>query len=344
MRHLVRLHTAVVELTLACPNRCITCGSSAGVARKDELSFDEWDRVFGELAGLGCQRLTFSGGEPLLREDFTALARGARKHGLIPDMITSGMEVDEDRARKIYESGIRSATISVDGTRDIHDKLRGVSGSYDLALYAIRKLDRAGLKVGVSTQVNRWNLSTLAELAPELQRAGALGWQLQLTMPAGRAAQVDDLVVEPDEMPKVHRTIRRLIKRKGLRPFVTDNIGYLTSDDPVLRTPPQISPRCWLGCFAGIRAVAITSNGGVKGCLSLPDSLIEGQVRERPLAEIWTDPALFVWNRDFTTDSLSGACKDCRFGRVCRGGCSSMALAVHGVSHRSSHCFRLVSL
>ena len=131
------------------------------------------------------------------------------------------------------------------------------------------------------------------------------------------------------------------LHRRGLRPFVTDNIGWMTADDPALRTQQRGPERCWLGCFAGLRSVGITSDGGVKGGLALPDAYIEANVRERALAEIWRDPARFAWNRGFDRTGLGGACAECRFGAVCRGGCTSLAVAVHGKPGIATHCLRL---
>jgi radical SAM protein with 4Fe4S-binding SPASM domain len=338
-----RLSTAGLELTLACPCRCETCGSGGGTARPDELDPGEMLAVVGELSRLGCRRLTFSGGEPLLRPDWPVLAREASRLGMAVDMITSGIGLDEKCAGELRRAGLVSVTVSVDGTGEAHDRLRGVSGGFGRALEALRRLDEAGLRAGVSTQVNRLSLPLLEGLAPLLEEAGATGWQLQLTMPTGRGRGRDDIVLPADMMPEVHRVLRRLIRRRGLRPYVADNLGYLGRDDPVLRTPAGAAERCWLGCFAGLRLVGITSSGGVKGCLSLPDDLVEGNVREEPLEAIWGDPKRFAYNRAFDSAGLGGACAGCEYGRICRGGCTSLALAVHGRPGISTHCFRLFS-
>jgi radical SAM protein with 4Fe4S-binding SPASM domain len=234
-----------------------------------------------------------------------------------------------------------SVTVSVDGTREIHDSQRRLPGCFDMAMEAIRLVDEAGLRVGVTSQVNRLNIGSLEPLAPLLERAGAMGWQLQLTIPSGRAAGNRELCVPAHMMAEVHATVTRLVGRRGLRPFVTDNIGYLTRDDPVLRTPPGAPARCWLGCFAGLRAIGVTSDGGVKGCLALPDSCVEGNVRDEPLGTIWKDPRRFAYNRSFDPASLSGACAGCVYARVCRGGCTATAMAVSGRPGVSTHCFRL---
>jgi radical SAM protein with 4Fe4S-binding SPASM domain len=336
-----RLSTAGIELTLACPCRCEACGSDGGRARPDELDTKEMLAVIGALSQLGCRRLTFSGGEPLMRPDWPVLAREASRLGMAVDMITSGIGLDAETAAELRRAGLLSVTVSVDGTGESHDRLRGVPGGFGRALEAIGRLDEAGVRAGVTTQVNRLTLPLLEALAPLLEEAGATGWQLQLTMPAGRARGRDDIVLPADMMPEVHRALKRLLRRRGLRPFVTDNLGYLGADDPVLRTPAGAAERCWLGCFAGLRVAGITSSGVVKGCLSLPDDLVEGNVREEPLDAVWGDPKRFVYNRAFDPAGLGGACAGCEYGKICRGGCTSLALAFHGRPGVSTHCFRL---
>ena len=342
MKHLIRLFAAGIELTLACPCNCETCGSNGGKKRPDELTVDEWKSVVAELAALGCQRISLLGGEPLLFDGFMDVAEAVRDRGMHVELITSGIGVDRPLAKTLFAIGLMGVTVSVDGTETVHDDQRRIKDGYLRAMEAIRYFDEAGLRVGVNTQVNLKSLPTLEALAPKLQAAGAMGWQLQLTMPRGRAGGCGDIAVPAQQMPEVIAVVRRLIARPGLRPFITDNIGYLTKDDPKLRTPPRVSGRCWLGCFAGLRALGIMSDGSVKGCLALPDDMIDGNVRRAPLMEIWNDMDRFSYNRKFEKANLSGACVACKFGEVCRGGCTAFALSVHGKANVSTHCLRLI--
>jgi radical SAM protein with 4Fe4S-binding SPASM domain len=142
-------------------------------------------------------------------------------------------------------------------------------------------------------------------------------------------------------MPELLRVLRRLARRPGLRPHLTDNIGYCTNDDLELRTIQGGFARPWLGCSAGLDTLGITSDGRVKGCLALPDVCTEGNLREESLATIWRDPQRFTYNRAYTHDQLSGACADCTVSARCRGGCTATAYAMHGKPGISTHCFRL---
>jgi radical SAM protein with 4Fe4S-binding SPASM domain len=330
-----------LELTLRCPCRCQTCGSHAGAPRARELDHGEWLGVIGALADLGCRRITLMGGEPLLYPRWAELAKAGRSRDMIVDLISSGQGLDQKTASLMADSGLHAVTISIDGLASTHDAQRRVPGCFEQAMRAIRWVDQAGLKVGVTSQVNQGNLLELEALAPILEDAGVLGWQLQLTLPLGRAEENRHLIAPPAMMPELLRVLRRLARRPGLRPHLTDNIGYCTSDDLELRTIQGGFPRPWLGCRAGLDALGITSDGRVKGCLALPDTCTEDNVRERSLASIWRDPQRFRYNRHYTPEQLSGPCAQCEESQHCRGGCTATAYAMHGRPSTSSHCFRL---
>ena len=68
--------SVVWEITFACNMRCLHCGTSAGKKRPDELNTHEALQLIDELADLGADNITLSGGEPLLRE------RRARRRNL----------------------------------------------------------------------------------------------------------------------------------------------------------------------------------------------------------------------------------------------------------------------
>jgi pyrroloquinoline quinone biosynthesis protein E len=109
VKQLIKLYSAGLELTMACPCRCETCGSDAGRARAGELTTGEWVDVIRSLGDLGCGRLTFLGGEPLLARDWPVLVRTARDAGIYPDLITSGVTVDADLAQRLAGSGLVSS-------------------------------------------------------------------------------------------------------------------------------------------------------------------------------------------------------------------------------------------
>lgn len=84
-----QIHTLInsldMELTERCNNNCIHCYINLPAndsAKKKELTTEEIKHILTEAASLGCLRVRFTGGEPLLREDFEEIYIFARKLGL----------------------------------------------------------------------------------------------------------------------------------------------------------------------------------------------------------------------------------------------------------------------
>ncbi len=334
---------AEVELTTACPCRCVTCGSNCGRAADNELTGPELLSLVDEFSELGCKRMTFLGGEPLCRPELLTLIRQATARRMLVEIVTSGMGLDSELAAQLKAAGIHSVTVSIDGLETTHDMQRGVKGSYRRALAAIKALKMVRVPVGVNTQVNRASLLELESMGDVLLEAGAIGWQLQTTFPMGRAAS-SPLVLKPCDMPKLLSILRQLALRPKLAPHLSDAIGWWTSDDTRLRSTPGGLARCWLGCFAGIQHMGVTSQGNVKGCLALSDEYVEGNVREQSLSRIWRDDRCFAYNRAYRADSLSGSCANCSQASLCRGGCTASSVAFHGRPGVNENCLRLAEI
>ncbi|MBI5500336.1 MAG: radical SAM protein [Deltaproteobacteria bacterium] len=332
----------VWELTLACDARCIHCGSSAGAPRPAELDSSEALELCDALADLGVPHVTLSGGEPLLRPDWEQLAARLVARGVAVEMISNGLALDAAAARRVARSGIRSVTLSVDGPEEVHDGLRGVRGAFARAVAAAGHLRREGLPVGASTQINVRNVGRLEELESALHGAGFQGWQLQLTMPHGRCAEHADLVVPPAAVGRIVDFVLAARTRRLLPVYAADNIGWMLRCEPLLRSPKDPPESFYPGCQAGLDVIGLTSDGTVRGCLSLPPAFDEDNVRARPLAAIWRDESLFAFNRQFRPADLTGACAACPFARVCRGGCKSLAWAVTGGVAENPYCARLL--
>ncbi len=95
----------------------------------------------------------------------------------------------------------------------------------------------------------------------------------------------------------------------------------------------------WRGCPAGQYSVAITSDGKAKGCLTLPDDAIEGDLRQDDLWSIWFRDDAFAYTRQYSPEQIGAICKGCALADQCRGGCSSMSCVCTGSFHNDPYCF-----
>ncbi len=333
----------VWEITLACDARCVHCGSFAGPARREELTTVEALDAVDQLAGLGCRSVTLSGGEPLMREDWPAIAGRIVERGMRLELISNGLAV-EAQADTLAAAGFFAVSMSVDGPPGLHDELRGVDGGFDALARGARALRERGVRIGAVTQVNRHNLPHLDEIHDLLIAHGFAGWQLQLTLAHGRAGSVaegeEPICLEPGQLPELERRMMTYLDRGQLFVHAADSIGYLGRGENRIRSGTGRDGNVWTGCQAGIQVIGLTSDGQVRGCLSLPPTFDEGNLRERSLSDIWNDPEGFAFTRRFEPSQLTGACADCELGRICRGGCTSLAVSATGAPGDNPYCLR----
>ncbi|MCZ7583973.1 MAG: SPASM domain-containing protein [Deltaproteobacteria bacterium] len=116
----------------------------------------------------------------------------------------------------------------------------------------------------------------------------------------------------------------------------------MTVEEPVLRKRELGGSPVWRGCEAGLRGIAVTPDGGVKGCTVLPDEFVTASLAERRLPDIWADDACFPYSRGWSADTLAGLCKPCAFAETCRAGCPAVAYAATGATGANPYCLRLV--
>jgi len=322
------------ELTLRCNMNCLHCGSSAGSARPNELSEAEGLSFIDDLADLGTEVLTLSGGEPLLHSSWEAYARRLVGHGIRTYMITNGLLLERNIAR-LLDAGVLRIGLSLDGVKATHDFIRRHPGSYDKAIAAATAGVKAGLAVGAVTHVSKANFGELEDMYRLFSEVPLSYWQIQITFKQGRMKEHDDYSLDPSQLPLVAAFIHeKQGEAGGLRVVPGDNLGYYC--DPPIREKP------WKGCFAGRHLMGLDADGAVKGCLSLPREFVEGNIRERSLREIWEDPDCFRYNRYFEESDLVGHCEGCDKARQCRAGCVVTAHAATGSRFDNPYCIHRV--
>lgn len=327
-----RLETAVWEITLRCNMACLHCGSQAdAIARNSELTTAEALDLIEQLAELGCRKVTFSGGEPFLREDWAILAQRVKLLGMEIAFISNGLAITDEVLMILHSMDIKSVSLSLDGLENTHDMIRNRKGAFKHVEWLISQPRSKNVVRGVVSSIHKDNFGELDRMLDFLIKHKIPTWQIQMAAPFGRM---------PKELCLNYQEFKQLIdwiatKRKKYQNVMTikaaDCMGYHHKS-----TSYQGS---WQGCMAGVKAIGIESNGNIKGCLSLQgDCFIEGNIRKTPLKDIWTNKEAFKLNRRFEKSMLEGPCQKCAFGAVCRGGCTSVAFAFTKNFYNNPYC------
>jgi radical SAM protein with 4Fe4S-binding SPASM domain len=323
------------EFTLKCNLRCNHCASAAGLPRNNELTTKEALRICDQFPDLLVQHVCFTGGEPLLRSDWEEIVLYLKDLGITSDILTNGLLLDEETVCKIRNAGIFAVGISLDGLEKTHDYIRGFKGSFEHVTKGITMLQKKGVRLNVITTVNALNIGELPSILQLLESLGVNYWRLQPIMPSGRANNFKGLKIDDDQ---IILSLGSFIKdwtpkaeKNKLKIICADGMEYI---DGALDLG-----RPWRGCPAGRVCCDITSDGKVKGCLSLPDDIVEGDLRKNDLWDIWFNPNSFAYTRKFSSDQLGVNCKSCDKANECLGGCSANSYTVTSKFHNDPYCY-----
>jgi radical SAM protein with 4Fe4S-binding SPASM domain len=293
----------------------------AGKARENELTVDECLNVAEQLVKLGCKQVTFIGGEVFLYKGWEIIARRLTENGIYVNIITNGFLLGDEQIAQIKYARLVNIGISLDGMQDNHNNIRNVNTSFDKVMEAFDVLNRERIPVAVVTSLINKNFEDLWPIYDLLVENDIQLWQIQIVNPMGNMVDKKSFLLDPSKVPLVTKFIREKRSEQKVMIYAGDNIGYFDENELYLRSQPGTVYE-WFGCQAGLRVVGIDSIGNVKGCESLySDEFIEGNLREESLSEIWNKEGNFAYNRAFDVSMLTGSCKGCDKGAICRGGC-----------------------
>lgn len=169
----LRPAAATCYVTGACNSRCKTCA----VWRKKpapDASTAEWSDVLAQLGAAGVRYVCLSGGEPLLRPDLADLVRAARAAGMgSVEVASNGLLLSEERLDGLVAAGLSGLHLSLDGLDQVHDRIRGVPGSFAAAARTLRLARERGLAVSVNTNLLAENLHQVGAVLALAEKHGA---------------------------------------------------------------------------------------------------------------------------------------------------------------------------
>lgn len=157
------------ELTFRCNLRCVHCYCNLPAHDKDalqmELRTEDVLCILDQAAEAGCLWLLLTGGEPLLRKDFSEIYAHAKKNGFIITLFTNGTLVTPEIADFLKDWPPHSVEVTLYGaTRETYEKITRVSGSYGQCMNGIELLLKRSLPLSLKTMAMTLNESELCRI------------------------------------------------------------------------------------------------------------------------------------------------------------------------------------
>ena len=300
------------HITHRCNLRCKHCYQDDYTAfeSRNALSdiLNQYEALLKEYGYKG--HINFTGGEPLTHPDLFWLLEEAQKRGISTALLTNGTLIGKSEAKKLKNLGVDYVQISLDGTKEIHDNIRG-SGSFDRAAAGLRELIAQGIYTDVSFTAQRGNLSELKKLARFCNDLGVDKlWFDRVVIPSNN--DENKLSLSKDEYKKLCRQAARLNKKQML------------SCARALQFIPCKNKDIY-SCTAGSRLLAILADGSVMPCRRLPITV--GNVKETDLLSIYRDSPELIKMRN---TAIPKHCGQCDHSDRCRGGARCITYAKTG--------------
>ncbi len=359
--------SVVWNVTDNCNLKCSHCFVDAKFNKKSnsELTTLQAKKVIRMLAANDVVTVNFCGGEPLMREDIYELMSYANDNYLYPSLSTNATLMNKSACQKIYDSGVRTITISLDSiSAKNHDRLRKVEGAYDLAINGIKNAVEFGKfkDIIISTTMTDYNYTEISQIYELIKGLGATKFYVGRLIPNGRGKNY----IEHDPDKEIKKQILEELAQKLIRSIRSeDEIQVITRGMPYFsKTCYELSngtiyPLCELitgyesellttfnnrssnlvhklssiltGCAAGLFYIGLSSDGQIQPCATSSHIRL-GNILEQGLHDIWVNNPILnnIRNRRRKT----GKCATCESKKYC-GGCLISAFNSTGDWHGS---------
>jgi radical SAM protein with 4Fe4S-binding SPASM domain len=303
-------------ITSRCNLNCVHCFSSTEDQTVHELSVEEVKSVLDQLEKLGVLQLRINGGEPLLHPRIDEILMALRHRRLRKVMLTNGTLLNEEKARLLKESKVTPTVSLDDSNAEGHDLFRGVKGSFEGTIEALKLLHRHEVQYGINCCLHRRNLSNHRKIIDLAITHGASRIAFLDLKPSPRMKNNAEWIPSYSEYLEV------------LPELMLDRIRYTRKMDVALDTFLTCQPlkesasearRGYVCCQAGRSRLSIGSNGSIYPCnLVISDPKWDmGNIRSETIAEIWFSKKWSFFRGDVKTSDLR-KCKDCKNLMGCR--------------------------
>lgn len=281
---------AIFELTYCCNLKCVHCLIPESYRNAEgELTTKEVFNVIDQLADAGTLDIAFTGGEPLVRKDFLAIAEYARKRNMALSLISNGTLIDENFVQTFKRLYFQNIAISVYGiTPQTHESVTVIPGSFHRTMNAVQILTANGLKVNIKTTVMKQNLQELPKIFEWCQKKN-LGFEAFPLIEVSLDGSTEN--------------IRWRLNDEEMK-------DYLRWESETLEYLPALDRKC----NAGLNMVSISPYGEVYPCVAL--KIPAGNLRKEKFEQIWRCAPILVKLRNMKFTDFQ-ECPECPLLDLC---------------------------
>lgn len=300
-----------MNITKKCNLRCIQCFSDSGFIKENELTTQDFYKLFDDMNKNGTFYICLGGGEPFTRPDLFDILEYGKKKQLAISIVSNGLLLTKEILEKLNDMDLDYLWISFEGLKENHEKLRGI-GTFDKTIRALELLKKYYRgKTALRMSINKYNISEINDLVKIGEKYNIDLIRFTPLLEFGRAKN-EDLVIDG----------------KDYISFL-ENVSKIKSDKIKIVYPMQKQNKIWagtngFGCHCGKEAIWIDEIGTVSPCIFWGEKYNIGNIKD--------DDYMKLWDKSLSCSEIEGnkICLNCKNYKNCRGGCRARSLFEYG--------------
>lgn len=288
-----------------CNQKCVHCYAAGQMlSDEEEITTEEWKTILDKCREAGIPQVTFTGGEPTMREDLFELIYHAR--WFISRLNTNGIKLTEEYCRKLREAELDSVQITFYSCDpEVHNRLVGAE-QFDNTAKGIENAVSAGLPVSINTPLCTLNRDYVKTLQ-YLHERGVIYVTCSGLIMTGNALSdaSGSLQLTGKELEAVLREAVSYCSENGMEIAFTSPgwIGQEVFDELNIPSP---------SCGACLSNMAVTPGGNVVPCQSWLSDEPLGSMLSDDWKKIWESEKCLAWR-----NYAAGMTGECPLRRTC---------------------------
>lgn len=279
------------------------------------LEFESLENIFYQFLNF-CEKcnfkphINFTGGEPFLYKDFSLLLSLCESNNVTFGILTNGTLITKETVNilKRYKN-LSFVQISIDGTKDVHDKIRG-EGTYEKAFFALKLLRKAHIETMVAFTCHKNNKDELKKVIHEVRKHKVDRFWCDRLIPIG--SNKED-ILSTQEYKNIIDILAKEQKKKGTIIHTNRALQFCGGGNEIYK------------CSAGKYLLTVLANGDLLPCRRLP--IVLGNVLNDDILDIYEHSFLI---KELCKEKIPAECMSCLKAEICRGGAKCLSYAVKG--------------
>ncbi len=266
-----------------CNQKCLHCyAAGQEFSEEQELSTAQWKNILDKCRTIGIPQITFTGGEPTMREDLFELIEYGR--WFVTRLNTNGVKLTKEYCKGLRDAELDSVQVTFySWDAPIHNQLVGAQ-NYEMTVDGIRNALASGLNLSINTPLCTLNKDYVKTLA-FLKEMGVMYVTCSGLITTGNATKENSVNTQltTEEMKEILKGAVEYCYSNGMEISFTSP-GWV--EESFLRELAVNVP----SCGACLSNMAVTPGGNVVPCQSW--------LSDDSLGNLLTDDWETIWNSD----------------------------------------------